>query len=133
MKAKSIKNVTIKELEKELARRYKNKEIKEIKNLKIGGITTKDFLVLCGDLHSIGKLRWSFYLVRDGKEYDIYYESHGKDWWPTENEENAAFNFIPGEFAEACENSFEFDGTESAAIKLLKQYGFCNFRRFIYQ
>jgi hypothetical protein len=71
--------------------------------------------------------------------YNIYYDTGEHDaehnfvfhpWWPLigkddddEWERNGAFGFIPSDFNEACENSYEFRGSLADAIKQLNEYG----------
>lgn len=122
----------------ELKKRGVDEFITQIKNLSIGEITTKDFVVhyyLTDNPDPKSEedyYNYSFYLLRNGKEYCIYYgvfDDHDDivnidSWWPYDGENNAADHFVPSKFCEECENSYSFEGTLEEAIKYLKACGF---------
>lgn len=124
--------------------RKKTAAAKKAKSLCINGITAKDIAVEYGsydgsEIVDMNDVNFSFFVVHEGKKYNIYYDSgtYDKDhnftmhpWWPIVGEDgdddyerNGAFQFIPSGFCEACENSYEFRGTFEEAIAQLKEYG----------
>jgi len=129
----------------ELRRRSEVESTEKQKHLNLNGITAKDIKVVIwseGD-----SLYYSFKIVHEGKDYDIYYDGvidwHGErtkenhwgyhPWWPIDPEEeddeyaaNGAFLFIPNGFSEAMENAYNFKGTKNQAIKKLKSCGITN-------
>lgn len=133
---------------KVLSERRKESDQKKQRELNINGITAKDILVIgFRNLHCDGGTTYSFRIVHDGKEYDIYYDGieHDADedldcnwgyysWWPVRKnrsdryEANGARDFIPDDFSEESENSYSFDGTENQATKYLKKHGITNIR-----
>ena len=129
----------------ELRKRSAIEKSEKQKNLNLNGITPKDFKVHIwpeGD-----SLYYSFKIVHEGKDYDIYYDgvadwcgdrSKGNhwgyhSWWPIDPEEeddeyaaNGAWSFIPDGFSEAMENAYNYNGTKNQAIKKLKSWGITN-------
>lgn len=127
-------------------------QIKEKKKtLNINGITVKDFVVMYAPIEEGEDPMFQFFIARDGKLHDIYYDNGTHDfekdpyfswhsWWPTVNDNdepcdptktdmdkvhNAAFGFIPSGFAEAMENCYEYGkGKTDEAIEVLKEHGF---------
>jgi hypothetical protein len=108
-------------------------ELNRIAKLNVNGFTAKDIKVVYSKNSFCNNgLQFSFYLMKDGKDYDFYYklDEEGElagDWWPENEDEfiNSLQEFIPRGFAEACENLYEYrGGTEIEAIKCLKKYGF---------
>jgi len=133
----------MKEMNQILSQRRELKRIEENRTKCINNITTKDFVVYWGsygmrDEKGRTEYQFSFCIKHGEKIYDIYYE-HGSplySWWPIVGEEgdddfdrNGAFEFIPSGFGEACENSYEYNGTFDEAINKLKKYGFEDIRR----
>jgi len=140
---------------KVLSQREKKEGQKKQKELNINGITPKDILVIISNnFPEEGKIRFSFYVVYDGKEYDVYYdgqdrragktEENSKEnnwgyypWWPVRQSDdeysdeysvNGALDFIPDGFSEGCENCYEFHGTKNQSIKYLNKCGIINIR-----
>lgn len=106
-----------------------NKEINKIKNLKIKGFTAKDIKVTYAK-HYGTSWRYSFYIMKDGKDYDFYYgksDGGAGDWWPEPEEEgylSPITQFIPDGFGEAMENCYDYHGSHKEALELLKDCGF---------
>lgn len=98
---------------RELEDEYFSKESLE---RNIDGLTVKDIAVRYerdeGNWED-NVINYSFYVKKDGKLLDFYYEWNGDE----------VFEFIPDGFSEACENSYEFDGTFKEAVDKLKKYG----------
>lgn len=140
-----------KEVEEEYERRQDLKRLKQledsykdISNLNINNITAKDFQITLyiekdynADSDSNNNLIYRFsFNIKHGKTlYDIYYDFNvdsGKPtWWPKTTVaagpplwENSAFQFIPSRFCEACENSYEYEGSLQEAINTLITCGF---------
>ena len=125
----------------ELSHRKMSREKIEIRTLTINDVTVKDFAVEYCDYECSPKEkdyspRFSFYIKHGGKKHCIYEDfSEHKKWWPMEKDEyekrlvNAAYRFIPTNFAESSENSYEYcssclgDYVEEA-ITTLKEHGF---------
>lgn len=148
----STKQLTtaMKQIAEVLGDKQQENHTKKIRSLNINGITVKDFVVIYAPLHEDGDSCFSFFIVHDGKLYDIYYDTAPHDnehkfsfhpWWPTvddndepcspvgklEDEEvfNAVDSFIPSGFAEACENCYEYgSGKIKEAIAVLEKHGF---------
>jgi len=132
-------------IQKVLTARYKDVELDKHKRLNINGITCKNISVNIWSTNG-DSLYYSFYIIHDEKQYDIYYDGvidydkRTKEnnwgyhpWWPIDLEEeydeysaNGAFQFIPNGFSEAMENAYNFNGTETQAIKRLKSVGITN-------
>jgi len=129
--------------------RRKIREMDKIRTLNINGITVKDFVVFYAPVEAGSRPYFSFFIARDGKLYDIYYDTCDRylnlssspwyPWWPTvdgdgepcspvgkaENEVyNGAYSFIPSGFLEACENCYEYGIETDKAIETLKKHGF---------
>jgi len=132
-------------IKNELWRRDEEDKVEKQKSLNLNGITPKDIKVVIWEEGD--SLYYSFKIVHESKDYDIYYDGralrHGDrtkenhwgyhSWWPMnpdeENDEyaaNGAWCFIPDGFNESMENSYEFRGTKNQAIKRLKEWGITN-------
>jgi len=136
----------------EIYKRERKEDSKKQKNRNINGITPKDIVVEIWTTDG-DDLYYSFYILYEGKRYDIYYDgiadydNRSKEnnwgyhsWWPInpdeENDEyatNGAFLFIPDGFSEAMENAYNFNGTIKQAIKKLKSCGITNVNENIIQ
>ncbi len=102
-------------------------------------IKLSDLYVVYGDFNGYSpgdeyySVNFMFYIKKDGKEYCTYYDfDPSLDWWPKcgpDNEENNFSIFIPRGFAEAMENSYEFDGTVEEALALLRKCGITDLRK----
>jgi hypothetical protein len=112
-----------------------DKEVNRIKELEVKGFKVKDIKVIwsCGgkrDRKSDKEYTYSFYVMKDGKDWDFYYggsDQGAGDWWPEPTEEgylSPLTNFIPTGFAEACENMYEYRRTKEEALNLLQECGF---------
>lgn len=112
-----------------------DREVKRIQTLNIKGFTAKDIKVIysCeGERDRNGKkeYRFSFYIMKDGKDWDFYYgksDDGAGDWWPEPEDPiylSPITEFIPSGFAEACENMYEYRGSLKEGIRLLKNCGF---------
>lgn len=129
----------INELEKRNAYKLQRDSINRIRDLNINGITSKNFIIKYGDLVGIGKTQYSFYLIHNNKEYDIYYDSrdeNGKllDWWPVMVDDNEksdiVFDFVPTEFSEDCENLYSFcNKNVKQVLEFLRKCGFKQFKK----
>lgn len=111
------------------------KQIYRIKNLNIKGFTVKDIKVVWGcegerDRNGEKEYRYSFYIMKDGKDWDFYYgksDQGAGDWWPEGEDEyelSPIHQFIPDGFGEACENMYDFCGSHEEALELLNDCGF---------
>jgi len=98
-----------------------NRQIKNIKALKIGEFTSNDVKVVCHILDNC--YSYSFYLMKDGKDWDFYYgkDQGAGDWWPRFED---FFTFVPSGFAEECENIYSYRGEYEKVKELLKECGF---------
>ena len=141
------------QIEQILNYRAVEKQAKDTSELNVNGITAKDFAVIYAPLHEQdGNPVFSFYIVHDGKLYDltedagVWDEKHNfkfHSWWPIVNDEdetdgygftsqnidgkklyNAAFKFIPSGFLEECENCYDYGKGVKKAIEVLKKHGF---------
>jgi len=102
---------------------YSRQEIKSSKCLAINQITQSDFQVTIWENISDPPC-YGFCLIHGDEVFDIYYDFENQPWWPMIDGENAAFNFIPSEFAEECENYYSCEGNGE---EILKSHGFKNF------
>lgn len=112
-----------------------DKELARIKNLNIKGFTAKDIKVIYDcqgerDRNNEKEYRFSFYIMKDGKDWDFYYgqsDEGAGDWWPEPEDpiyQSPITEFIPSGFAEACENMYEYHGPLEEGVQLLKDCGF---------
>ena len=110
----------------------KDREIKRIKSFNIDGFTSKDIKVI-QRLEDKSLIRYSFYIIKDGKDWDFYYGNFDDNtiaWWPKYlNLDNNVYSgpindFVPVGFIEMCENSYEYNGCHGDVIKFLQACGF---------
>jgi hypothetical protein len=106
-----------------------SREVNRIQKLKIFGFIAKDIKVTYFTRY--GGWRYSFYIMKDGKDWDFYYgksDQGAGDWWPDSKDEydvSPIHQFIPSGFAESCENMYEYHkGSHKEALELLKDCGF---------
>ena len=137
---------TDEELMKELNRRNVDKETLAHKTLNIDGFTTKDVVCMQGGAYDDPDDEYGphchFYLKVDGKLFDIYYMNRVSDpqklskgesadeepsRWPELDDGNAALEFVPPGFAEACENCYECRRLGDVK-KYLAKYGITDYR-----
>lgn len=118
---------TTEELKAEIAARQQAEHWKYQSQLNIKGITATDFkITIFPDFYG-EEINYSFYILKDGEEHDIYYsEAIGSDWWPAEGEDDV-FAFIPRFLSESSENCYESQFDQEKTIELLKNCGFKNF------
>jgi hypothetical protein len=108
-------------------------DVDRIKLLKIGEFTSKDIKVQC-HLEWVSDnncdIRYSFYVMKDGKDWDFYYglDNQGAgDWWPkAENEDDLSplHDFIPIGFREECENVYSSRMPMEKVIEVFNECGF---------
>lgn len=107
--------------------------IKRIQNLEIGEFKSKDIKVVYYNMYKedSNKFQFSFFVIKDGKEYDFYYgksDQGAGDWWPENDDEDGFFSplheFIPSGFSELCENMYEYRGSNETALDVLRLCGF---------
>jgi hypothetical protein len=107
---------------------HSDKKVNRIQKLNIKGFTAKDIKVIYYKLY--GGWRYSFYIMKDSKDWDFYYgksDEGAGDWWPEAKDEydvSPIYQFIPNGFIEACENMYEYHGSHKEALELLKECGF---------
>lgn len=133
---KNLKDYSTQALKAELERRehkIKTNSHKELIKLKINNITTQDFKIYYFQQFHDKEYHYSFFLMKDNKEYCIYYDfnnAHPQDWWPHYPEEdnpyhhNRAFEFVPDFLTETAENYYESKFDLKTTLKKLKQCGF---------
>lgn len=109
------------------------KDINRIKSLKVGEFTVKDIKVTChcewvGNNNS--DIRYSFYVMKDGKDWDFYYgksNQNAGDWWPMgkdEDDYSPLHKFIPNGFREECENTYSCRKPIEEVLKIFNECGF---------
>lgn len=104
--------------------------IKKIQNLNIKGFKAKDIKVIYYKMYDEEGYNFSFYIMKDGKDWDFYYgqsDQGAGSWWPNSKDSmylSPIHQFIPPGFCEACENAYEYHGKNEDAIELLKTCGF---------
>lgn len=158
----NLSSISTPDLQAELARRGTiasaafhrqmwDDNVAEIAALSINGVTSADFVVECGDPNGVNPgesgydPRYSFSIRHGRKDYDAYYGMrHGnpQKWWPANEhgdtalssyDNNRALEFVPLCFAEACENSYEYEGTVEEAMNILKRCGFTRVIRRVWE
>lgn len=136
------------ELYAELNRRKVDTDACKNKVLNINGFTAKDIVCMRGGKYDEDEgddygPYYHFYLRVDEKLFDVYYMNCVTDpyrvsdktvdpsRWPESDDgeynNNACLEFIPNQFAEAMENSYEYHG-ETDVKKYLKKHGILDYR-----
>lgn len=127
-----LSDYTLEEIYAELKIRSDKEDIDRVKNCVINGKSSKDLTCQYGDMMGYGdnEIHYMFYLRHKNKFYDTYYGPIEKKWWPKENNENAVECFIPSGFGSSTENCYDFRGTLDEALKVLRNAGITDIRKF---